>query len=154
MPKQGPSGGGGGKDFELKPPPNLPIIRIDVYHGLYVDKLLVSYGTGVGPVIQFVVGGDDNDNQNHDLFTLSPDERLTGIDGETGGADDDGPYVGDIRFTVTNIKTSQKRQSPSFGGVSLPAEGFFYTAPVGAEVISFFGKAGKYIDAIGIVTNF
>ena len=86
---------------------------------------------------------------NVDTFVLNPGEHLTAIDGTIGNLPDDGgPYVVSIRFVVSTGNTV--RQSAILGA-DHGTSGFQYTAPPNASIVGFFGRSGKYLDAIGVL---
>jgi len=69
-------------------------------------------------------------------------EYITKITGKTG------KYVNSIRI-YTNKKTS-----PTYGlgkGDWSGGRSFTITAPSGKEIVGFYGRSGKYVDAIGAV---
>jgi hypothetical protein len=106
-----------------------------------VDSIEISWSDGT--TSKHGEGGVPNE----DTFVLN--EHLTAIDGTIGNLPDDGgPYVVSIRFVVSTGNTV--RQSAILGA-DHGTSPFQYTAPPDASIVGFFGRSGKYLDAIGVL---
>ena len=136
----GPSGGTGGEPFSDSPG---TINQIIVHHGAYVDGIEIGWNDGT--TSKHGEGG----GPNVDTFILNPDEHLTAIDGTIGNLPDDGgPYVVSIRFVVSTGNTVRRS---AILGADHGTCAFQYTAPSNASIVGFFGRSGKYLDAIGVL---
>lgn len=124
-------GGSGGGTFVDKPPGSAQVIGLYISYGGLVDSLKIVYDTadlpkhgGMGP--------------NETTIIFEPGEYITAIYGSSGA------YLDSL-----TIETSLGRRFGPFGGPGGSA--FEERAPAGYEIVGFLGRAGVYIDAIGIV---
>jgi hypothetical protein len=74
---------------------------------------------------------------NLNVFHLDADEYLVGISGRSGS------YIASIQFQTN------KRTSPTFGGSGGDRD-FGIQVPPNAQASGFTGRAGQYLDAIGL----
>jgi hypothetical protein len=144
MPICGPSGGGGGGEFndelkliDLKLAPNHRVVRVVIRTGEIVDFVQIIH---ILPDNDTLVdldphGGSGGGQQSLDLRA---DERITQIDGRYGQLVDS-----------INIRTNQGRVLSGGGGGGV--QGYLYQAPPGLQIVGFFGRSGAVMDAIGIV---
>ena len=119
------------------------INHIIVHHGAYVDAIEIGWRDGT--TSKHGEGG----GPNVDTFVLNPDEHLTAIDGTIGNLPDDGgPYVVSIRFVGEHREHSASVGNSRHGSRHVRVQ---YTAPPNASIVGFFGRSGKYLDAIGVL---
>ncbi len=140
--QQGPAGGNGGNPFYDVPPGS--ISQIQIKSGWYVDVIQVTWSDGTTSTHG---GGDGDSPPNIDSFVLNSGESLLAIDGGITQGDSDGTFVKSIRFT-TNQRVSQY-----YGGSGLFSTPYQFHAPSGSAIVAFWGRSGKYVDAIGVLTG-
>ena len=141
---RGPSGGGGGGEFnderqliELKLPANHKVTRVVIRTGEVVDSVqilhipLIIIPSSTFTPTEGIGGGEQS-------LELGPDEHITQIDGRYG-----------LLVDSINIRTSRDRVLS--GGGSGGVQGYLYQAPPGLQIVGFFGRSGARVDAIGIV---
>lgn len=130
------------------------IVQINVTYGAYINTIEVVWGDGSPPIKH---GGRGGDGPTARSFFLEPEELLTGIAGTLSTYDDNGPYVGSIMFLTSNGRTSDEY------GTAYAGNTWSFNAPITATncagqavtirfvIAGFCGRAGKYLDAIGVV---
>lgn len=131
----GPSGGVGGVPFDDDPPADGGILReLRVWSGISIEGLqIVMMIDGVlieRPRVGSTTAGFAS-------VMLDPDEVITEVYGHYGS------YIEQL-----SIRTSRGRNR-RFGGITSGRE-FAYFAPEGMQIIGFWGRAGRLIDALGV----
>ena len=135
---EGYAGGGGGSAFaDGNIGTGTVVTSVLVRNGSYIDALQLVLQTSGGQTITSPQHGKDGGHL--DVFPLSANEYLTSIEGRFGD------YV-DSMTLVTNTG----RRSPAFGGGGGSKGSYVFQVPDGFEIIGFAGRAGDYIDQIGI----
>ena len=134
----GPSGGLGGNKFDDGQTGGRRITEVRVYSGEFVDSIQIIYTNQVNQVIVGSKHGGPGGNLS--VLKLSPNEYITTVGGKYGW------YV-DSLFMKTN-----KGQVKKWGGAGGNVD-FFYSVPPGTHIHGFFGRAGKYVDSIGVIMN-
>lgn len=134
----GPSGGPGGDTFSDAPAPKgFRIAQITIAGGDIIDSIQMSL---VGSkVISFAKHGGNGGVPK--TVNFASGEFIKSIDGrsnEFGGV----PVVAGI-----NVVTNKRKLK--FGTLTAGAA-FRYVAPTGYEIITFNGRAGEFLDAIGV----
>jgi Jacalin-like lectin domain len=130
------AGGSGGHSFlDPEPEPGTRVVEAQVRSGEYVDSVQLVYMLRDGRTITGPKHGGEGGALS--VFHLDADEYLVGISGHTGS------YIDSIQF-LTN-----KRTSPLFGGHG-GGRDFHIDVPANAQVTGFTGRAGEYLDAIGL----
>jgi predicted flap endonuclease-1-like 5' DNA nuclease len=135
----GPSGGNGGHEFiDYAAPAGATLCEIRINAGLYVDGIQLVYRDADGALVELPhVGGK---NGLHHTLTLDADEYVTGVSGRYGR------YIDSIRFQTN------KRSTDSFGGPG-GSEEYHYEAAANSEVVGFAGRAGWYVDQLGVIVR-
>jgi hypothetical protein len=129
-------GGRGGSAFaDTRIPQDARISAVYIWSGRYVDRIQLVYTLRDGSLFEGEVHGGSGGRRN--VFNLEPDEYITGISVRYGD------YV-DALTIRTNKRTSQR-----FGG-SGGGRDFNITVPSGYQAVGLVGKAGGYLDAIGL----
>lgn len=134
----GPSGGPGGGVFSDAPAPKgFRIAQIVIAGGDAIDSIQMSL---VGSkVINFPKHGGPGGVPKAVVFAKG--EFIKSIDGRTAG------FLGLETVASLNIVTNKRKLkfgTPNTGPV------FRYVAPTGHEIITFNGRAGDFLDAIGV----
>ncbi len=130
-------GGGGGSPFSTQNvPAGARIAEIRVYASDRLDSVQVVYDLPDGSVVEGQRFGGSGGRQR--IFRLDSDETLTGISGRYGS------YVESLRIHTN------KRISPLYGGTGGTGS-FQVDVPNGSQAVGFVGRAGQYIDAIGLM---
>ncbi len=130
------AGGGGGSAFaDGEAPPGGRIAEVRVRSGDRIDSVQVVYRLPDGRSFDGARHGGTGGNER--IFQLRPGEYITGLSGRCG----DG--VDSLRIH-TNLRTSEL-----FGGRGGDRD-FRLEVPRGAEVLGFTGRAGEYLDAVGL----
>lgn len=132
----GPSGGPGGNRFSDGVVGGEWPAEIRIRSGWYIDALQIVYKTKQTNTLRNGPrhGGDGGTLK---VFKLNNGEYITKI----GGTYD--KYV-----TSLWVFTSKGRQM-EWGDKSRGKADFFYTAPSGFMIYQFWGRSGKFVDAIG-----
>jgi hypothetical protein len=142
MPVCGPSGGVGGSLFNDEPllEAGTRVVRVEIRTGEFVDSVEITHLRPDETLLDLPHhGGFGGEEQTLDL---NREEHITSLDGQYGNADTS--FVNSIR-----IRTDQGR---SLAGGGPGGDGAYtYEAPQGFEIVGFFGRAGQFVDAIGIV---
>jgi hypothetical protein len=130
------AGGQGGAEFtDAGIPSNARIIEIRVRAGERLDGLQLVYQTADGTTREG--GWHGGQGGRSTSFRLDPDEYLTGISGRHGNS------IDSIRFHTN------RRTSATFGGRGGNRD-FKLDIPAGTRATGFTGRAGIYIDSIGL----
>src|SRR5262245_29188065 len=137
----GPSGGTGGHDFN--DPQQFPfrIAEVRVHSGRYIDAIQVVYtqedrGRCFGQRAGDWHGGTGGSNQSS--FRLDCDEYVVRVAGNYG------------EFVDSLSVETNKGRSMKWGGGGGKGK-FSYTIPEGYMLHGFWGRAGQYVDALGII---
>jgi len=129
----GPVGGNGGNPFQ--DPTNQEIQEIMIHWGSQVDSITVTFKSGQTTHH----GGTGGENERE--FDLEEGEYITQIWGNYDGE------IKSIAF-VTNQGRTHGPFGPNNGNV-----GYKLLACSPSHVIGFFGRAGSYLDAIGLIVG-
>lgn len=131
------AGGTGGNSFQdTSIPPNARISEVRVASGSFVDSVQLEYVLSNGRTATTPLRGGTGGQVNH--FRLDADEYVTGISGRYGR-----------NIDSLRIHTN-KRTSPVYGG-SGGSRDYRIDVPSGNQAVGFVGRAGNYLDAIGLV---
>jgi hypothetical protein len=129
-------GGQGGSPFsDLEIPYGARVYEVYVFSGNYVDAVQISYMLPDGRSVKGARHGGSGGRQN--VFRLDSDEYIIGLSGRCGA------YVDSIR-----IQTN-KRTSSLFGGRG-GIRDYRVDISYGNQAVGFAGRAGNYLDAIGL----
>ncbi len=132
----GPSGGVGGAEFSDGQRGGRTIVEVRVRSGALIDSIQVVYRDITGLVGKGAMHGRSGGNLS--VFKLGPGEYITVVGGKYG------KFI-DSLYIKTNKGRHQK-----WGGQGGNIQ-FIYTAPPGSRIDGFFGRAGKYLDSIGVI---
>jgi len=131
----GVAGGDGGSPFsDPEPRSDMRLAEIRVYAGERVDAIQAVYESN-GRIVEGARHGGGGGRAT--VFRLDRDEYVTGVSGRHGNV------IDSIRIHTN------KRTSELFGG-SGGERDFRLDAPAGNQVVGFTGRAGRYLDAIGL----
>ncbi len=133
---QGPSGGYGGVHYNSGATGQTKVVEVRVYSGAFIDSIQFIYKFDHGGLLQGKKFGGNGGKLK--VLKLAADEYIDRAGGKYG------KYV-DSLFLVTN-----KGRMMKWGGNGGSAD-FFYSVPKGGSIWGFNGRAGKYIDAFGVV---
>jgi hypothetical protein len=129
-------GGQGGTPFsDIDIPAGARVFEVYVFSAEYVDAVQISYLLPDGRSISGQRHGGPGGRQN--IFRLDTDEYITGLSGRCG------KYIDSIRVHTN------KRSSPAFGGRGGDRD-YRVEIPSGNQGAGFTGRAGDYLDAIGL----
>jgi hypothetical protein len=141
----GPSGGSGGRAFsdlaEIESLQGTPfrVAEVRVSHGKSVDSVQMVLQIFGAQSTERPLKKHGGDGGTIAVLRLGEDECIIGISGKYG-------RVVDSLRVHTNL-----RPSPiTYGGKGGDAE-FNYWAPTGTEIIGFYGREGRIVDAIGVI---
>lgn len=133
----GPSGGAGGIEFvDDVLDTDARIKEVRVRAGNRIDSVQIVYQKADGSTNEKEQHGGEGGRLQ--VFILDDDEFITGISGRAG-------TVVDSLIIETN-----KQTSPRYGGNGGGID-FSYNAPDGTEISGFMGRAGRLLDAIGVL---
>ena len=132
----GPSGGEGGIDFSDTQVAGFKLVEVRIRSGNLIDAIQTVYKDASGKQFMSKMHGGGGGTQR--VFKLSSGERITHISGKYGA------FIDSLQ-----IRTSNGR-SERFGGNGGSVE-YTYSAPPGKTIYGFFGRCGKYVDAIGVI---
>ncbi|KAK2640083.1 hypothetical protein Ddye_027878 [Dipteronia dyeriana] len=137
--KLGPWGGAGGAGWDFNPGADSSITDIQIGHGEVVDHLFIkSLNRKTGQIESGTHGGSGGANS---LISINrPEEHITSISGTT-------KYFGG--HVVIESLTFQTNKTV-YGPYGLTTGDAFGIPIEFGEVVGFFGRAGLYIDAIGV----
>jgi hypothetical protein len=131
-------GGPGGTPFRESSQGITGIERIKIYYGQLVDRLEVTYTLRDGERLLRAYGGDHAAENSEIIF--ADDERLCGISIRSG------EFVDSLSFITYRIfGLAGMRKYGPFGGPG--GENCTILSP---NIREFFGRAGIFLDAIGI----
>jgi len=128
-------GSGGASFFDQQPASGARILEVRVRAGDYVDSVQFAYVFPDGRTADGPRHGGGGGKLR--VFRLDSDEYIVGISGRYGD------LIDSIRFQ-TNKRTSQV-----FGGRG-GSRDYNIVVPAGNMAIGFTGRAGDYLDAIGL----
>ena len=130
------SGGNGGSEFsDTDIPVGARISEIRIRSSQFVDSIQAVYVLREGSIFEGPVHGGGGGNFR--VFRLDSDEYITGVSGRYGS------------FIDSIVIQTNKRTSPVFGGRG-GNRSYRISVPPGNQAIGFVGRAGKYLDAIGL----
>lgn len=141
---EGYAGGPGGRAFADGDIPDEQFVSaIRVKHGDYIDSLQLLFQSTSGATVESEKHGGWG-GANDDLFYISGavGEFLVGIEGRCGD-------VVDSLVFITNIG----RRSPKYGGNG-GANAYAFSVPSPGQIVGFAGRAGDYIDQIGVAYRY
>jgi hypothetical protein len=130
------AGGNGGNPFmDERPDQDARITEIRVFAGIFIDGIQAVYALPNGRLFEGAVHGNRGGAPN--VFRLERDEYVIGLSGRCG------QYVDSLQI-MTN-----RRTSPRYGGAGGKRD-YRVEVDSGYQAIGFFGRSGKYLDAIGL----
>jgi len=132
--RSGPSGGHGGQPFELRGEPGRQPIGVVVRHDGLIDALGLIWAEGEDTLMAGGTGG----TTSRVVFTAA--ETLVRIRGRHGA------HLDFLELT------SSHGQVWTFGGDGGQHE-FAFEVPTGMTLVGLFGRAGRFIDALGILVT-
>jgi hypothetical protein len=131
-------GGAGGTPFRESSQEITGIERIKIYYGQFVDRLEVTYTLRDGERLLRTYGGGDAAESKEIIF--ADDERLCGINIRSG------EFVDSLSFITYRIfGLAGMRKYGPFGG-----PGGQNCTILSPNIREFFGRAGIFVDAIGV----
>jgi len=116
------------------------ITLVEVKYGLYLNQLILHYTSPTNGDGAITLGGFDAGSY-HAQFTLANGEEIRALQGRYGA------YVDSIQI-VTSKQTFPA--SGSFGGPG-GASAYSFSVPKGSRFVGLFGRAGGWMDALGVV---
>jgi hypothetical protein len=129
-------GGGGGTFFsDLDIPAGARVTEVRIRSGDFIDSIQLVYTLENGSLFEGPIHGGRGGRAS--VFRLNRDEYITGLSGRYGSRVDS-------LAIITN-----KRTSPIYGGRG-GSSNYRITVPAGNQVIGLSGRAGEFLDAIGI----
>lgn len=138
--REGPSGGIGGGAFADEPIiRGSRILQILVRSGAAIDAIQVVYLLPGGGAQVFPRHGGTGGGLS--VLNLARNERILSVGGKFG-------VFGGI-VVVLGLTIVTNRQSRSFGVLAAGSD-FLYRAPPRTEIISFHGRSGALLDAVGV----
>lgn len=130
------AGGSGGSSFtDTQIPFGARISEIRVNAGKYVDGIQAVYILPDGSTFEGAHHGGSGGNLQ--VFRLEANEYITGISGRHG------EYVDSLKIHTN------RRTSAQFGGTG-GRQSFRIDVPSGNMAVALIGRAGSYMDAIGL----
>ncbi|KAM3335103.1 hypothetical protein ACQJBY_029487 [Aegilops geniculata] len=136
--KVGPWGGNGGKEFDIPEPVPQCLESVTIRSGVVIDSIAFSYVNQVGK--KKSLGPWGGDGELTDMITFAPLEIVKEVSGTTG------TYCGDTVVTsltfVTNVRTYGPFGKPNGTAFSVPL--------TDTNVVGFFVRAGRLVNAIGV----
>jgi len=134
----GSCGGVGGAPFTDGQTGGRSIAEVRIRSGAFIDAIQIVYvDDATGETITNPRHGGSGGKL--DVFKLAPKEYITEVGGKHGW------YIDSLW-----IKTNKGRTSKKYGGAG-GAVTFTLQAPPGTRIHGFFGRAGNYLDAIGVI---
>jgi hypothetical protein len=131
------AGGAGGTLFLADLTRARRVNRVTVYHGRYIDAFKVEYVDPDGRLVETPrIGGNGGQESN---MTFADDEFITEVVARYGG------YIDKLV-----IKTNKRPQGLAFGGGGGNGEKTWTVRSNDERIVSFWGRSGAYIDALGI----
>ncbi|KAK1582589.1 hypothetical protein Q3G72_016571 [Acer saccharum] len=139
--KLGPLGGGtGGGGWDFNPGPHSSITEIEIVHGVVVDSIYIKSVNRKTGRSEFSGKHGGNGGGSTLISITEPDEYITSISGTTR------TFNGHLVVESLTFNTNKTRYGPygntTGNGFGIPMEN--------GEIVGFFGRAGDFIDAIGI----
>jgi hypothetical protein len=129
-------GGSGGDPFsDVDIPMGAHVLEVHIYSGAYVDAVQMQYALSDGRIVMGPRHGGPGGQLS--IFRVDSDESILGVSGQYGN------YIDSIQILTT------KRSSPIFGGSGGGKE-YRINVPMENQAIGFAGRAGKYLDAVGL----
>jgi hypothetical protein len=138
----GPSGGYGGQYFSDQnvcgqfSSDNRRLVEVRIRSGVYIDAIQTVYVNIADQKFESPLHGGTGGTLS--VFKLAPDEYITRISGKYG------VFIDSLQI-VTN-----KGNVKGWGGTG-GAGNYIYTAPPGSRIHGFFGRSGKFLDAVGVI---
>ena len=130
-------GGRGGRAFsDSQIPADARVTEVRIQAGDRVDSVQMVYALSDGRTVAGPLHGGSGGRPN--VFTLDSDEYITGISGRYGD-----------NIDSMRIQTN-KRTTPLYGGRGGDRD-FRIDVPGGHQAVGFAGRAGDYLDAVGLV---
>lgn len=126
-------GGDGGSSWGDKEDITGPITRLTIRHGEYIDALQITYGSTTGPKH----GGDGGSESE---ISLASGEKIIAVVGRCG------TYVDQLQFVTQKSDGTLSSYGPYGGHGGSP---FFIIG----SIAGFFGRAGTYLDGIGVYAD-
>lgn len=137
----GPCGGAGGENWSHKRGPIIHI-TVEVFASLNIIlKFKHRNFDGSTEEFQVASGVTKKPKETHNIDINAPTEYLTCINGTVGSDNRGTTVVTSIRF-ITNLQNHGPFGSQSGSNFSLQMEG--------SAIVGFHGRAGNYLDCIGI----
>lgn len=137
----GPSGGTGGSPFVDVIPEGARIVEVKLWGGKRVDAFQIFYETAGGVRGWLPKRGGSGGKEVTPPLQLGRDEYINEIRGRYGDR---------VDSLVIDLETKRDWFGYKAGGDGGKGE-YKYTAPPGTQIVGFTGRAGKEIDAIGVV---
>ncbi len=134
----GPSGSGDGSPFSDGRAEGVRVAEIRVHDGALIDSIQIVYAGEIYEDKSFESAIHGGEGGGLSVFELEPDEYITEVAGKYD------QYVNSF-FIKTN-----KGRKKIWGGEDGKTE-FVYEAPPGTRINGFFGRAGDYLNAIGVI---
>ena len=129
-------GGPGGSAFmDPAPEQGARVVELQVHSGEYVDSVQLVYMLGDGRTAMGALHGGPGGQLA--VFHLDADEYLIGASGRGG------EFIDSIEFQTN------KRTTPTYGG-NCGRRDFRVDVPPNSQITGFAGRAGQYLDAIGL----
>ncbi len=116
-------------------PTGVRVLEVHIFSGDFVDAVQMLYTAPDGRVLAGPRYGGPGGQQN--IFRLDSDEYIVGLSGRYGN------YIDALQ-----IRTN-KRASSLFGGRG-GNQRYNIDIPGGNQAVGFVGRAGEYLDAIGL----
>ncbi len=128
-------GGGGGQPFADDLTGVKRLTKLTIRHGAYVDAIQCTWQMNDGSSHTGAQHGGAGGRQ--DVITFAADEYIVGVSGRAGA------YVDQLV-----IKTNKRTYGPYGGNGGKP----FDLGPLAAHTTGFFGRSGRYLDALGAIS--
>jgi hypothetical protein len=142
----GPSGGHEGNQFTYAIPSGARIAELRVHSGDWIDGLQIVYIAATGERVEMPpVGGSGGGLTSLQLGTTQYIRKIYGRYGT---------YVDHLSIETEGSKASGEGAGPDFdaGGGGGGAD-YTYEVPPGMQIVGFYGRAGQYLDAIGVIVR-
>jgi Jacalin-like lectin domain len=139
MSTSGPSGGGGGEEFNDEPllEAGTRVIQVEGRGKQFVDFVQFTHIRSNGSLLELPHGGPGGQPPDPPALNLAEGEFITKIEGKCG------------QFVDSLTIYTNRGQTYSLGGSG--GSYFGYEAPQGYEIAGFIGRSKRLIDAIGVV---
>ncbi|KAF7032538.1 hypothetical protein CFC21_043699 [Triticum aestivum] len=136
--KIGPWGGNGGKEFDIIESAPQHLESVTIRSGVAIDSIAFSYINQAGK--KQTLGPWGGDGELTDTITFAPLEIVKEVSGTTGTFGGD-TIVTSVTF-VTNVRTYGPFGKPNGTAFSVPL--------TDTNVVGFFVRAGRPVNAIGV----